>query len=371
MATDKDAGASARSEHNSRSEADNRRTAEIREEVGTLFTNFYQASQKTTLFYGNNLGNLIRFNSLLSLRCKSVIMEWISYNQEITKGNVDALNELLTVRNPADLIRIQSDLLRSGAASLFSTGARLSEISSQISNDAINNILTSSNGGRQSSSFPTDILKAPDRIKSIVYIQDDDEDQKGDELMRIISDLAAWTEYKPERTPDIRKGSWEAIIHLILKAGSQEKATNKLNFLERIIFIITSSDYRKALRDGEMTRLLDEQEKRGVELLLKLIGAVQSSRSDKVIHYERFFVAKINGVTYAATLSKFEIKNIQDNPENYKDFARLTSLLPNLSPITSHSHEIISSFIKQEKVTTLRNSGIPSFLRMAGVHPDA
>jgi hypothetical protein len=107
------------------------------QEFGRLLNFSAEASQDAARQFNQNLDLLLQVGSVVASGYQSIISEWSNYAQQAARRNVDALNAILRVQSPQDLLRVEGDLLKDNVQDLLSVSARISELSAQFATEAI------------------------------------------------------------------------------------------------------------------------------------------------------------------------------------------------------------------------------------------
>src|SRR3954470_5339107 len=106
-------------------------------EFGRLINISAEASQDAARQFNQNLDVLLQVGAVVASGYQSILSEWSNFAQQAAQRNADAVNAVLRVRNPHDLLSVQGDLLKDGVQNLLSTSARISELSAEAANKAV------------------------------------------------------------------------------------------------------------------------------------------------------------------------------------------------------------------------------------------
>jgi hypothetical protein len=96
-----------------------------------------EASQDVARQFNQNLDLLLQVGSVVTSGYQSILSEWSNYAQQSARRNIDALNAILRVQSPQDLLRVEGDLLKDNVQDLLSVGARISELSAEFATKAV------------------------------------------------------------------------------------------------------------------------------------------------------------------------------------------------------------------------------------------
>ena len=107
------------------------------QEFGRLLTFSAEASQDAARQFNQNLDLLLQVGSVVASGYQSILSEWSNYAQQAARRNADALNAILRVQSPRDLLRVEGDLLKDNVQDLLSINARISELSAAFANQAV------------------------------------------------------------------------------------------------------------------------------------------------------------------------------------------------------------------------------------------
>jgi hypothetical protein len=114
-----------------------RLTEQSSREFGRFINFSAEASQDAARQFNRNLDVLLQVGTVMAQGYRSILSEWSDCAQQVARRNADALNDILKVRSAHDLFSVQGDLLKDGVQHLLSTGARLSELSARVANEAV------------------------------------------------------------------------------------------------------------------------------------------------------------------------------------------------------------------------------------------
>jgi phosphoribosyl-ATP pyrophosphohydrolase len=84
---------------------------------------------------------IARSNRILARGAGTIALEWFGLRQERVLKNVDSMNDLLACRSMADLVSLQSSLVRQNVEQMIGNSQRLAQISAQVAQEATRTIM--------------------------------------------------------------------------------------------------------------------------------------------------------------------------------------------------------------------------------------
>jgi hypothetical protein len=84
---------------------------------------------------------IARSNRILARGAGTIALEWFGLRQERLLKNLDSMNDLLACRSMADLVSLQSSLVRQNVEQMIGNSQRLAQISTQVAREATRTIV--------------------------------------------------------------------------------------------------------------------------------------------------------------------------------------------------------------------------------------